>query len=126
MIPSESFDWILNHIQSSYDSSADDPSLFDTISWAYHVPPTGQYIHDLENNKPRPPIKLSLNPAINDLTAATTSPKEFYFKSMEINWPIQARDPFNIELENYSALTGIVRMLFVGEFVMVDKVVSLS
>lgn len=116
--PSESYDWVLHRVQMEYDSDNNDPSQFDLLQWRFVVPPQERALQDIADYKPRPPITLTALPGINDLTAGTTRPKQFYYKSPEINWPIKSLEVFSLELENISALTGIVRVLFIGSFIL--------
>lgn len=116
--PSESYDWILQRIQCSYNSDSEDPSDFDSLRWRYEIPPQNRALQDLTDDKPRPAISLTLNSGVNDLTAGTTRPKEFYFPSPEINWPLKSLENFVFEIENQTALTGTVRILFIGKFVL--------
>jgi len=120
--PSESYDWVLNHIQAEYDSDEEDPSAFDLIQWRLEVVPQNRALQDISDYKPRSPITLTLNGGLNDLTAGTGKPKQKFFPSPPINWPIKSLEVFTIELENFTALTGTVRMLFVGSFILPEDV----
>lgn len=120
--PSESFDYVLHEIHAEYNSDGEEISNFDSISWAFQVPPQERGLMDLTDGKPRPLISLSLNMGVNDLTAGTTKPKEFFFPSPRIDWPIKALENFVFELENYTALTGSVSVLFIGSFILPKNV----
>lgn len=122
--PSESYPWVLERIQCSYDSDNNDPSNFNTVLWALHFPQQDKSLMDLELGKPRPPISLTLNPGIQDLTAAATRPKEFYFKSPDINWPVLANQTFSFQVEDFAPLTGLLRILFIGSFIMPQAVIK--
>lgn len=124
--PSESYDWVLKRIQAAYASDSEDPSSFDSIRWAWGIPPRDQLLQDLTNQKPRPPISLCLSGGINDLTAATTRPKEIFFPSPIINWVVQALENFQFQVENHSALTGTLKILYIGYFVMPKPVTLLE
>lgn len=114
--PSESFDWILERLQVQYDSDGSDPSVFANVEWKLSVQPQTRSLQE-ETVK----IPLTLNSGINDLTAGTTRPKEFYFKSPKIDWPIKALEQFEIELRNFTDVT-IIKVLFIGHFIFPEPV----
>jgi len=116
--PSESYDWILHRVQMEYDSNGEDPSQFDLIQWRLVLPQQDRALQDITDYKPRPPVTLTLNNGVNDLTAATTRPKQAFFPSTIIDWPIKSLESFSLELENFSGLTGSVRVMFIGSFVL--------
>lgn len=116
--PSESYDWILNQVRIEYDSDNEDPSSFDNLQWRIWFPQQNRALQDISDYKPRPPVTLTCCPGRNDLTAGTTRPKVFYFPNPRIDWPIIAFQSLNLELEGHSGLTAIVRVLFMGEFVL--------
>ena len=116
--PSESFDWVLHRVQMEYDSDEEDPSQFDLIQWRLAFPQQERAIQDIADYKPRPLISLSCSSGIHDITAGTTRPKQIYFPSPRIDWPIQSLESFSLELENFTGLTGIVRVLFIGSFIL--------
>ena len=114
--PSESYDWMMERIQAQYYSDDADPSVFPLTEWRLQVPPQDRNLQEITI-----PISLSLNPGIFDQTAATTRPKEFYFKSPKIDWPIKALENFTIEIQNYIG-TGVLRILFIGHFILPEPV----
>lgn len=116
--PSESYDWILHRIQMQYDSDGEDPSSFDTILWRFSISGQNRALQDISDWKPRTPISLTCLGGVNDLTAGTTRPKQLYYASPPIEWPIQALEVFALELESFTALTGSVDVLFIGSFVL--------
>lgn len=122
--PSESYDWILHRIEAGYNSDSEDPSDFDSIRWAWGIPPRDQLLQDLSDQKPRPPISLCISPGINDLTAGTTRPKEMFFPSPVINWVLQPLENFQFQIENHTALTGYIRVLYMGSYVMPEPVIN--
>lgn len=122
--PSESYDWVCQRIQVSYKSNGDDPSLFDNLRWSWGVPPRNTFVQDLTTEKPRPPITLTLNPGLEDLTAGTTRPKEFYFPSPTLDFPVLAFEQFQFSLQNHTALTGELRILYIGCFKMKQPIIK--
>lgn len=114
--PSESFDWVLERVQARYFSDAEDPSAFLNVEWRLEVPPRGHNLQEI-------PVKipLTLNPGIYDQTAGTTRPKEYFFKSPIIDWPILALENFTIHIENHvtpgGVHAGVLDLLFIGHFV---------
>lgn len=116
--PSESYDYVLQRMSLEYDSDANDPSNFDSILWRIVLPQQNRAIQDITDYKPRSPVTMTLNPGINDRTAGTTRPKEIFFPSIKIDWPIKSLESFSLEIESYTALTGNVRVLFIGSFIL--------
>lgn len=116
--PSESFDYVLQRVSMEYDSDANDPSGFDSILWRILLPQQDRALQDITDYKPRSPVSITLTPGINDRTAGTTRPKEIFFPAVKIDWPIKSLESFSLELENFSALTGNVRVLFIGSFIL--------
>ena len=117
---SEGYDWLLERIQARYFSDNADPSIFQNVRWRLEIPPREKNLQEVPVE-----IPLTLNPGIFDQTAGTTRPKEFFFKSPRIDWPILAMENFTIQLENFVGVDTI-NMLFIGHALLPEPYINLN
>lgn len=115
--PSQAFPWLMHKMRALYFSDAEDPSGFDTITFDFGIVPREKNLMNQTFTNPLPPITLTLNPGLRDVTAGTRWPKVFYFPSPVIDWIVRANEPFTFNIENHSALTGSLQILFIGYLV---------
>jgi len=115
---SESYDYILTRIQAQYFST-ERGDLYDTIRWRL-VPRTQA---GAVSEIPLPAIS-TLSPGLFDRTpaASTLRPRSIMTKSVKIELPVFAHEVFYLEFEDTSAATGILSLLFIGDFILTAPV----
>jgi len=95
--PSINRPWYFERFYAAWDSTADDPSVFSDITFKivwnshdHHIPATNTI-----------DLSCTTTPGLNDLTAGTTRPKQFFWKSPRIGWQMAQQDVFEFTIENY-------------------------
>lgn len=116
--PSKYNPWLFVRFMAAWKSTNDDPSVFVTpsfkIKWAGR---------NYENPEETVSLSSCINTGLEDLTAATTRPKQFYWPSPFIGWPMAQQDVMEFEVRDFlgAGKPDEIQLLFIGKRIF-DKV----